>query len=231
MPSRAGPGRRPRRSGRSRGVQRCRRSRTDPQREFARTPAQRSPARSTVPGSKSVMSPVSSSRSRTAEVCRVGEPRCDQRRRRSLTATSDRSVLRCDGGDLAYISIEFIDADGVRDTSQDHLVEVAVDGAGVLQALGARARHPMSPSTHPPARPSMVEPSPSFGPPVLARSWSQWSAKARRRRSFGCWRRSLTHTNPAWIQLSLKISGSRVVERMGHFNAQRRSSRAVSSRR
>lgn len=54
-----------------------------------------------------------------------------------LTTTTDRSVLRCDGGDLAYISIEFVDADGVRDTSQDHLVEVAVDGGGVLQALGS----------------------------------------------------------------------------------------------
>ena len=46
-------------------------------------------------------------------------------------------MLRCDGGDLAYIDIEFVDADGVRDTSQDHLVTVAVEGHAVLQALGS----------------------------------------------------------------------------------------------
>jgi len=54
-----------------------------------------------------------------------------------LTATGDRTVLRCDGGDLAYISIDFIDPDGVVDTSKDRLVEVTVNGAGVLQALGS----------------------------------------------------------------------------------------------
>jgi beta-galactosidase len=54
-----------------------------------------------------------------------------------LTATADRSMLRSDGGDLAYISIEFVDPDGIRDTSEDHLVQVTVDGAGVLQALGS----------------------------------------------------------------------------------------------
>lgn len=54
-----------------------------------------------------------------------------------LTTTADRSELRADGGDLAYLTIEFVDSNGVRDTSRDQLVEVSVDGAGVLQALGS----------------------------------------------------------------------------------------------
>ena len=52
-----------------------------------------------------------------------------------LTASADRTRLRADGTDLAYIAIELADADGRPVPCADAEVSVAVAGAGVLAGL------------------------------------------------------------------------------------------------
>jgi hypothetical protein len=54
-----------------------------------------------------------------------------------LTATADRSSLRADDTDLAYVAIELRDAAGVLATGADRSVTVTVGGAGVLAGLGS----------------------------------------------------------------------------------------------
>ena len=54
-----------------------------------------------------------------------------------LTATTDRSSIRGDDTDLAYIAIELRDAAGVLVTDADRAVRVEVSGAGVLAGLGS----------------------------------------------------------------------------------------------
>ncbi len=54
-----------------------------------------------------------------------------------LHASADRSVIRAEDDDLAYISIELRDADGTLATSTDATVQVAVEGYAVLQGLGS----------------------------------------------------------------------------------------------
>jgi beta-galactosidase len=56
---------------------------------------------------------------------------------RQLVASADRSRIRADSTDLAYISIEFQDEHGGLNPSPDSVVRVAVDGAGELAALGS----------------------------------------------------------------------------------------------
>lgn len=55
----------------------------------------------------------------------------------TLTADTDRSSLRADDTDLAYIDIVFRDSHGTPAMNIDRLVSVVVDGAGVLQGLGS----------------------------------------------------------------------------------------------
>ncbi|MCU1446770.1 glycoside hydrolase family 2 TIM barrel-domain containing protein [Cryobacterium sp.] len=54
-----------------------------------------------------------------------------------LTATADRTAIRADDTDLAYIAIELRDAAGVLVTGSDRAVRVEVTGAGVLAGLGS----------------------------------------------------------------------------------------------
>jgi beta-galactosidase len=54
-----------------------------------------------------------------------------------LTATVDRSSIRNDDTDLAYVVIELRDAGGVLVTGSDRSVRVQVSGAGVLAGLGS----------------------------------------------------------------------------------------------
>ncbi len=54
-----------------------------------------------------------------------------------LRATADRSAIRADDHDLAYVSIELLDADDTMATSSDMTVNVTVDGSGILQGLGS----------------------------------------------------------------------------------------------
>ncbi|QHF24602.1 DUF4982 domain-containing protein [Rathayibacter sp. VKM Ac-2804] len=56
-----------------------------------------------------------------------------------LTATADRTQLRADDTDLAYIAIELRDAGGVLVTGADRVVSVTVEGAGVLAGFGSGA--------------------------------------------------------------------------------------------
>lgn len=53
----------------------------------------------------------------------------------ALTASADRTGLRADGTDLAYVTIEWRDADGILDTTADADVSVEVTGAGELAGM------------------------------------------------------------------------------------------------
>ncbi|WP_232548730.1 glycoside hydrolase family 2 TIM barrel-domain containing protein [Propioniciclava soli] len=52
-----------------------------------------------------------------------------------LTASADRTTLRADGTDLAYVALEWRDADGILATAADAEVTVEVSGAGVLAGM------------------------------------------------------------------------------------------------
>ncbi|NLW20972.1 MAG: DUF4982 domain-containing protein [Clostridiales bacterium] len=55
----------------------------------------------------------------------------------SIRLMADRAVLRADGLDLAYVSIEVLDQEGRLVPDADLLVQCAVSGAGSLAALGS----------------------------------------------------------------------------------------------
>ena len=52
-----------------------------------------------------------------------------------LRAVADRTVLRAEASDLAFVAIELADADGVLATGSDRQVTVEVSGAGVLAGM------------------------------------------------------------------------------------------------
>ncbi|MHC6231881.1 glycoside hydrolase family 2 TIM barrel-domain containing protein [Arthrobacter sp. MMS24-T111] len=54
-----------------------------------------------------------------------------------LTAFADRSELRGDDSDLSYIAVELRDAQGNLASARDVLVDVTVEGPGVLQGLAS----------------------------------------------------------------------------------------------
>jgi beta-galactosidase len=54
-----------------------------------------------------------------------------------LTASADRTAIRADDTDLAYVAIELRDATGVLVTNADTAVRVEVTGAGVLAGFGS----------------------------------------------------------------------------------------------
>lgn len=54
-----------------------------------------------------------------------------------LTASADKRRLRANGEDLAFLLIRFSDAQGQDDLFTRHQIEVAVRGAGTLEALGS----------------------------------------------------------------------------------------------
>ncbi|NQX12569.1 glycoside hydrolase family 2 protein [Microbacteriaceae bacterium VKM Ac-2855] len=54
-----------------------------------------------------------------------------------LIVTADRVQLRAEDTDLAYVTIELRDRAGTLVTHRDRRVAVAVEGAGILQALGS----------------------------------------------------------------------------------------------
>lgn len=53
-----------------------------------------------------------------------------------LAVTSDRTAIRADTSDLAYVTVALQDADGTVVVDHDRAVEVSVEGAGVLAGLG-----------------------------------------------------------------------------------------------
>lgn len=54
-----------------------------------------------------------------------------------LTVEADRTEIRADSADLAYLTIALTDADGTLHTDRDRLVTVEVAGPGTLQGLGS----------------------------------------------------------------------------------------------
>lgn len=54
----------------------------------------------------------------------------------SIEAVADRQLIEAGTRDLAYVTIELRDEQGVLDTAHDEAIDVEVSGAGCLQALG-----------------------------------------------------------------------------------------------
>jgi len=54
-----------------------------------------------------------------------------------LVVAADRTQLRADDSELAFVTIELRDDQGNPVTARDQLVHVTVEGAGILQALGS----------------------------------------------------------------------------------------------
>lgn len=59
-----------------------------------------------------------------------------------LTAEAEKTHLRADGEDLAYINVTVTDGDGIRKMLSDCDVVVSVEGAGTLQAVGSACPKP-----------------------------------------------------------------------------------------
>ena len=53
-----------------------------------------------------------------------------------LRLTADRTTLKADGQDLCYVTVEVVDANGVRNPNAEKLVHFSVEGAGTLAAVG-----------------------------------------------------------------------------------------------
>ncbi len=54
-----------------------------------------------------------------------------------LAAGVDRPVIAADPGDLAFVTLTLLDAQGTLHLARDRRIDVLVDGPGVLQALGS----------------------------------------------------------------------------------------------
>ena len=53
-----------------------------------------------------------------------------------IKLTADRSKLKSDGQDLSYVTVEVVDARGVRNPKAENLVRFAVEGPGSIAAVG-----------------------------------------------------------------------------------------------
>jgi beta-galactosidase len=54
-----------------------------------------------------------------------------------LCLTPDRDPIRSDPGDLSFVTVEVVDAEGVLHPNADHSVSFAVDGPGAVAAVGS----------------------------------------------------------------------------------------------
>jgi beta-galactosidase len=54
-----------------------------------------------------------------------------------LDVEADRPVIAAHPGDLAYVTLRLVDAEGALHTARDRRIDVQVEGPGVLQALGS----------------------------------------------------------------------------------------------
>ncbi|WP_269235569.1 sugar-binding domain-containing protein [Flavobacterium flavigenum] len=52
-----------------------------------------------------------------------------------ITLTPDRTVLKADGHDLAYVNIELTDLEGVREPNAENLLSFEIEGAGTIVGL------------------------------------------------------------------------------------------------
>ncbi len=55
----------------------------------------------------------------------------------AIRLSADRGEIHADNQDLAFITVEIIDENGLRVPAADHLVEFQINGAGVLAAVGS----------------------------------------------------------------------------------------------
>lgn len=53
-----------------------------------------------------------------------------------LNLTTDRSTIKADGQDLAYVTVEVLDDQDIRVPQADHLINFRVEGPGVLAGVG-----------------------------------------------------------------------------------------------
>lgn len=53
-----------------------------------------------------------------------------------LRLTPDRAVIHADGEDLSFITVETVDADGRLEPQADQEVQFAINGPGVIAAVG-----------------------------------------------------------------------------------------------
>ncbi|MDQ3821335.1 MAG: DUF4982 domain-containing protein, partial [Acidobacteriota bacterium] len=54
----------------------------------------------------------------------------------SIRLSADRERIKADGEDLSYVTVELVDARGVRDPKAENLVNFAVEGPGVIAGVG-----------------------------------------------------------------------------------------------
>ncbi len=64
-----------------------------------------------------------------SELKTAGEPS-------QLKITADRPEIRADGQDLSYITVEFTDANGIRNPKAENLISFSIDGPGTILATG-----------------------------------------------------------------------------------------------
>ncbi|MFO7621996.1 MAG: DUF4982 domain-containing protein, partial [Bacteroidales bacterium] len=66
---------------------------------------------------------------KSAELKSAGEPS-------QIVLSADRSVIRSDGQDLSYITVELTDENGIRNPLADNLVSFETEGPGTIIAVG-----------------------------------------------------------------------------------------------
>jgi beta-galactosidase len=65
----------------------------------------------------------------SAELRTAGEPA-------RISLSADRASIKADGQDLSYVTVELVDARGVRNPKAENLVEFTVEGPGALVGVG-----------------------------------------------------------------------------------------------
>src|SRR5688572_326592 len=53
-----------------------------------------------------------------------------------IKLSADRSIIKADGQDLSYITVELVDANGVRNPKAENLVKFKIDGPGTIVGVG-----------------------------------------------------------------------------------------------
>src|SRR5687767_2019916 len=53
-----------------------------------------------------------------------------------IKLSADRSTIKADGQDLSYITVELVDANGIRNPKAENLVKFKIDGPGTIVGVG-----------------------------------------------------------------------------------------------
>jgi beta-galactosidase len=54
----------------------------------------------------------------------------------TIKLTADKTILKADGEDLSYITVELVDAKGYRNPKAENLVKFQIEGAGTIVGVG-----------------------------------------------------------------------------------------------